>query len=300
MDGAALVSALQFVAERFRPFFVTPIAMRDHITVAIILGITLVLDLLRRRQTSSPYAARGFRVDLIYYFFYYGGIYHLFVFSPLYTVMRKAMQTWTPFLMLNLLQHMNPVMQVVAFVVVADVLGYWLHRWSHTNAHLWELHKIHHSQTRLTPLTNYRFHFLDETFRRVLLFIPFQMLGTSLEVALTVNFIMAWLLLLQHSELDWHYGPLGRVFVSPIFHQWHHSTAAEDQQSNYGMLFTFWDDLFGTARRRVTQPAQMGLGDEVVPDSFVRQQLIPIFRLLDFRRRPAVATAPLVQPVQEA
>jgi len=195
---------------------------------------------------------------------------------------------------------MNPVLQVVVFVVVADVGGYWVHRLLHANAWLWELHKIHHSQTRLTPLTNYRFHFLDETFRRVLLFLPFQMLGTSLQVALSVNFIMAWLLLLQHSEFDWHYGPIGRIFVSPVFHRWHHAVDAESQNANYGMLFTFWDDLFGTSFRRDTPPEQLGLAGEVMPDSFLRQQLIPIFRLLDLRKRPAVIAAPLEQPVQEA
>lgn len=292
---------MQLVVERFKPFFVAPIAVRDHITMLVVLGITLLLDLLRRREVSSAYATRGFRTDVVYYLFYYGGIYHLFVFTPLYIVMRKVMQTYTPFLMLDLLQYMNPVMQLAVFIIVADVGGYWVHRLLHSNAALWELHKIHHSQTRLTPLTNYRFHFLDETLRRVLLFIPFQMLGTSLEVAVTVNFVMAWLLLLQHSEFDWHYGKMGRVFVSPIFHRWHHAVDAEGQNANYGMLFTFWDDLFGTAFRRDTPPQRLGLVDEVVPDSFIRQQLLPIFRLVDRFRRPSPVVAPVLkQPVQEA
>jgi len=298
----SIPEVVQLVVNRFKPFFFAPISVRDHITMLVVLGITFLLDLLRRRRRegSSAYATRGFRTDFIYYLFYYGGIYHIFVFVPLYAVMLKAMRTFAPFLMLDLLKHMNPVLQVVVFVVVADVGGYWVHRLLHANAWLWELHKIHHSQTRLTPLTNYRFHFLDETFRRVLLFIPFQMLGTSLQVALTVNFIMAWLLLLQHSEFDWHYGPIGRIFVSPVFHRWHHAVDAESQNANYGMLFTFWDDLFGTSFRRDTPPEQLGLAGEVMPDSFLRQQLIPIFRLLDLRKRPAVIAAPLEQPVQEA
>jgi sterol desaturase/sphingolipid hydroxylase (fatty acid hydroxylase superfamily) len=298
MDG--LLEILQLVAARFKPFFVAPIALRDHVTLLVVLGITIFLDLLRRREGSSPYATRGFRTDFIYYLFYYGGIYHLFVFAPLYLVMQKAMRTYTPFLMLDLLQYMSPVLQVVVFVIVADVGGYWVHRLSHANAWLWELHKIHHSQTRLTPLTNYRFHFLDETFRRVLLFIPFQMLGTSIEVAISVNFVMAWLLLLQHSEFDWHYGRFGRIFVSPVFHRWHHAVNAESQNANFGMLFTFWDDLFGTAFRREQPPERLGLDGEVVPDSFVRQQIYPLLRLVDFRRRSTPVAVPLEQPVQEA
>lgn len=33
-----------------------------------------------------------------------------------------------------------------------DLAGYWAHRFCHTSAILWKIHRIHHSQTELTPI----------------------------------------------------------------------------------------------------------------------------------------------------
>ena len=278
----------------------SPHGVRDYLTVLAILVITLVIDVVRRRDLRNGYFSAGFRVDVVYYVFYYGGIYHVLLFAPLYRFMQQALRTYAPVLQLDLLSHLHPVGQIAAMIFVSDVLGYWLHRWSHNNGVLWDLHKIHHAQRHLTVMTNYRFHFLDETYRRVLLFIPFQMLGASAEMWLTVNFVMAWLLLLQHSELDWTYGRFGRLVVSPVFHRIHHSTEEMDQQHNFGMLFTFWDDLFGTAERRDVAPARHGLDGEEIPESFVRQQLHPFLGWAGIGRKQRVIATPLAGSVPES
>ena len=47
----------------------------------------------------------------------------------------------------------------IAILFLAYELGYWLnHYLSHRIAFLWEFHKVHHSATVLTPLTNFRVH----------------------------------------------------------------------------------------------------------------------------------------------
>ena len=51
----------------------------------------------------------------------------------------------------------------------------------------------------------------------------------------------------QHTELDWSYGPLYPILVSPVFHRLHHSRDRRDFDSNYSQLFCIWDYLFGTA-----------------------------------------------------
>ena len=147
-------------------------------------------------------------------------------------------------------------------------------------------------------MTNYRFHFVDETVLRLCLFIPFQMLGTTLEVWLWLDFILAWVLLLQHSEWDWTYGPLGRVFVSPAFHRIHHAKDERLHNCNYAMLFSFWDDLFGTAERSVSPPAEHGLAGNPVPETVLGQIVYPFVLIAREFRRPARGVAAVTPPIR--
>jgi len=48
---------------------------------------------------------------------------------------------------------------ITLMLFLAYELGYWFNHWlSHKVPFLWEFHKVHHSATVLTPLTNFRVH----------------------------------------------------------------------------------------------------------------------------------------------
>lgn len=290
----------QYVAwlmERVDSHLLSPTALRGHAILAGVLLATIVLEMAARRDWRVRYRSRSFRVDLVYYVLYYGGIYHVLFFAPIYRALTNLTSQYAPGLQLGLLHQMSPVWQTLTLVLVSDFVGYWGHRWTHAIAPLWRFHSIHHSQATLTVMTNYRFHFVDETVRRLVLFIPAQVLGTGTTVWLAADLVMAWILLLQHSEWDWDYGRLGLLFVSPVFHRKHHSLDPELQNRNFGMLFTFWDDAFGTAERIRPAPTAYGLAEERIPESFLKQQLWPFARLLG-RPSPVGAPAPPAPPAR--
>jgi sterol desaturase/sphingolipid hydroxylase (fatty acid hydroxylase superfamily) len=270
--------------------------VRGHLIVTGILLATVLLEVAARRDWKLRYGGRGFRVDVLYYVFYYGGFYHLLAFKPVYGLMTATATRYAPGLRMDLVSGLAPAWQLLTLILVSEVVGYWGHRWLHTNGVLWRFHCIHHSQTKLNVMTNYRFHFVDETFRRVLMFVPAQMFGYHVDVWLWADLTMAWLLLLQHSEWDWDYGRLGWVFVSPVFHRKHHSTDETLNYRNYGMLFTFWDDLFGTAERLRPAPTEYGLAGEEVPESFLAQQIWPFLRLVRGPKQPATPAPPVRWP----
>jgi sterol desaturase/sphingolipid hydroxylase (fatty acid hydroxylase superfamily) len=288
-------------AESFLQAFVTsPATLRDYVKLAVVLGVTVVLEIAARKNWRFRYGSRGFRVDMLYFVFYYGGFYHLFFFYWLYKALQGVVAAHAPWLQMNLLASMSPALQMVVMILVSDFVGYWNHRWKHSNRFLWSFHSIHHSQTNLTIVSNYRFHIVDETLLRLWLFIPFQILGTGVAVWLWLDFLMAWVLYLQHSEWNWSYGRLGYIFVSPMFHRKHHSKEERLQNSNYSMLFTFWDDLFGTADRKSPVPTEHGLAGNPVPESWLGQLAYPFVEIVrDLRQRAPVAQ-PVVPPVSPA
>jgi sterol desaturase/sphingolipid hydroxylase (fatty acid hydroxylase superfamily) len=52
---------------------------------------------------------------------------------------------------------------------------------------------------------------------------------------------------LNHSQLDWNFGFVGRwILVSPAAHRLHHSGDPKHFGKNFGNSFIFWDRLFGT------------------------------------------------------
>jgi sterol desaturase/sphingolipid hydroxylase (fatty acid hydroxylase superfamily) len=263
-----------FIARAEAAFFGIA-AINSYMKLALGLGVTFFLEVAFRKNWRIRYGSKDFRVDLLYYIFYYGGFYHVFFFSWLYAALIIAVRHAAPFLQMNLLNYMSPPMQMVAMILTSDFVGYWNHRWRHSSSFIWAFHTVHHSQKTLTVATTYRFHILDETFLRLWLFIPFQILGTTISIWLTLDFIMAWVFLVQHSEWDWSYGWLGRVFVSPVFHRKHHSTDDRLQNKNFSMLFSFWDDLFGTADRTSPAPTTYGLDDGHVNETFYGQVVYP-------------------------
>jgi sterol desaturase/sphingolipid hydroxylase (fatty acid hydroxylase superfamily) len=265
------------------------------IPVTILLA-TIGIEIAARRNWRIRYGSRNFRIDVVYYAFYYGGFYHVLFFAWIYKALTGLVSAYAPWLQMNLLSGMPEVLQIIVIILVADFIGYWSHRHRHANRYLWAFHSIHHSQRVLTVATNYRFHIVDETVLRLWLFIPFQVFGTGIAMWLVLDFVMAWVLLLQHSEWNWSYGRAGRIFVSPLFHRQHHSTDERLQCSNYGMLFTFWDDLFGTAERRSEPPAEHGIAGHSVPETLWGQLVYPFRKIAEDARRP-IPGAPAASPV---
>jgi sterol desaturase/sphingolipid hydroxylase (fatty acid hydroxylase superfamily) len=301
LDAYHWIEALISRAATFLIAFVTsPSVLQDYLKLGLILAITVLLEVAARKNWRVRYGSRGFRVDMLYFVFYYGGIYHLFLWTWMYKAMIGFVTVHAPWLQMNLLSGMTPVMQILVMVLISDFVGYWNHRWKHSNQFLWNFHSIHHSQTNLTIVSNYRFHVVDETLLRLWLFIPFQMLGTGLALWLWLDLILAWILYLQHSEWNWTYGRLGHIFVSPVFHRKHHSKDERMQNSNYSMLFTFWDDLFGTADRKSPVPTEHGLANDPVPTTWFGQLVYPFAEnAREIRRRlRGVAAVPPISPAE--
>jgi sterol desaturase/sphingolipid hydroxylase (fatty acid hydroxylase superfamily) len=162
-------------------------------------------------------------------------------------------------------------------LLVGDFVAYWRHRLEHAPL-LWPAHAIHHSDTAMTWTTGLRFH-------------PFNRLSTALidTSALALLGFPPWALFVNnlarhyyglfiHSDLAWTFGPLGRVFVSPAMHRWHHVRDANGAGANFATLFSVFDQAFGTFHMPGPCTAPLGVRDRIGPG--VVAQLLWPFRAL--------------------
>lgn len=281
-----VAAALAALAARAIGVWTRPERLGTLATIALVLVLWACVLRLSRGTWPSPDRDDG--TDALYTAFYVGGFFSFLVGAPLYALVSHGVHAFTPALELHLLRGTPGWLQFFVLTAVTDFVSYWWHRWAHASRLLWRFHRIHHSQPHLTPLTNYRFHAGDMTLRGTLQAVPVVMLGADASWFLAAIWFETALNLLAHSDLDWGYGQAGYLVVSPRFHRVHHAAGAGPAHRNYGFLLAVWDFAFGTAADGTDRPEKFGVEGEIVPRSFLAQQVDPFLGL----RRARSGAAP--------
>ena len=150
----------------------------------------------------------------------------------------------------------------VAVLFVGDFISWGRHRLEHSRL-LWPAHAIHHSDQNMTWLTLVRFHPVNrittgciDTGCLVLFGFP--------EWALVANVMFRhYYGEFIHADLPWTYGPLGRIFVSPVMHRWHHARDVVGAGSNFATVFSVFDQAFGTYYVPGLCTVPLGVPDEI-------------------------------------
>lgn len=187
--------------------------------------------------------------------------------------------------MVPLWQYLQPlglagyIVQFTLLVALADFLAYWRHRVEHSRW-WWPVHKVHHSPTELHAANDIG-HPIQALFTLLFVGIPLSLIqidgpGTPW----VVGWVVALLSIYIHSPIDFQFGPLRRVFVDNRFHRIHHSLEPRHFDKNFGICFSLWDQLFGTAYFPVSDEwPRVGVAD-VRPPGNVREFLaLPFDRL---------------------
>ena len=141
--------------------------------------------------------------------------------------------------------ELPPLLTIVIFVFLGDFIGYWRHRFEHTPM-LWPSHAVHHSDTQMTWLTLQRFHPINRVTTYLIDNGILLALGAPPFALLVNSIIRHYYGYFIHSDLPWTYGRLGRIFISPAMHRWHHASDARFFQCNFATVFSLWDQAFGT------------------------------------------------------
>ena len=173
-------------------------------------------------------------------------------------------------------------------IVAMDGANWLAHYADHRLEALWRFHALHHSQEELSVLTSFRAHPLMHTTGFLLATIPVVALMPARPIAPVLITVYVCIGTLQHANLRWTFGPLGRVLVSPAYHRFHH--ACDDQAVNLGVVLTIWDILTGYARF----PA---LGDSLTRTGLDGRP-VPVEQDDPARRAPVLVARQLIEPFQ--
>jgi len=223
--------------------------------------MVLVLGFLERwRPLESVSDPRAIRVDMLFTLLHRLGVFPLLAFAVLVPaidaveaalrmsgISRPNFDAWLPEI------GSAAVLSWFAYLIVFDVVDYWIHRLQHSLRWWWELHAVHHSQRQMTYWSDQRNHLLDDLLRDALIALTALVIGAAPSQFVAFVVLSRILQSLQHANtrLRFAYG-IDRLLVSPHFHRMHHAMGLGHEGSrqgcNFGVLFPWWDMLFGTAR----------------------------------------------------
>ncbi|HEY0599703.1 sterol desaturase family protein [Brevundimonas sp.] len=261
-----------------------------QVLAAMALG--LAIDLIRKRDLRR-YWTRSVRLDLVYGVLEFLHLVTFAIMLPVGLIITRALQTWAPWLEIRALADLPVWAQLVIIFVVTDFWVYWWHRLQHESRIVWQFHKTHHSQVHLNVLTTFRATIIDRIVTFASLAVPAAVMQVDAVLPVAIVALLQFHQLVIHSDSGWSFGPLDKLFVSPSFHEVHHSSLEPHLDRNYGGVLSVWDHLFGTWAPRGEQELVYGLVGERLPETWFKQQLVPVIGLWRLFRERTIVPAPL-------
>ena len=157
---------------------------------------------------------------------------------------------------LNYRYNANPIVKAIVAFLIMDYTNYLWHILNHKLPFLWRFHVVHHSDPDLDLSTALRFHF-GEMIGSVFYRGAFVLLsGASALQVLLYEILFEGATQFHHSNWKLPYKlekNLNKLIVTPRMHGIHHSIIKEETDSNYSVIFSFWDRMHNTARLNVNQ-----------------------------------------------
>ena len=137
-----------------------------------------------------------------------------------------------------------------------DLTFYWWHRINHVYPLLWRFHNVHHIDPDMDVSTSFRFHFVETLYSTAFRVLQVGVLGIVPFTYLLYELIFNLCTMFHHSNVRLPLSlemALNLVMVTPRMHGVHHSAVGPETNSNYSVIFRWWDLLHRTLRLNVPQ-----------------------------------------------
>jgi sterol desaturase/sphingolipid hydroxylase (fatty acid hydroxylase superfamily) len=155
------------------------------------------------------------------------------------------------------LLHMVPLpfaAQLVAGFLLLDLTFYYWHRANHALPLFWRFHNVHHIDPDLDVSTSFRFHFGEVLYSTVFRALQVSLLGVSPIILTAYEITFQCATMFHHSNIRIPIRierVLNKVIVTPRMHGIHHSIVENETNSNYSVIFRWWDFIHSSLRLNI-------------------------------------------------
>ena len=246
----------------------------------------VVIAPLQRWKPVEPVTDwQAIRTDIVYTFIHRLGLFRValfFTLEPVWNLLFGKLHVWgLPSFQLDGLWPGvtdKPWVSFLLYLLVFDVLDYWIHRGQHAWSWWWKLHALHHSQRQMTMWSDNRNHLLDDVVRDSIIVVVAQLIGVGPAQFVLLVALTQLSESFHHANIRIWFGRWGeRLWISPRFHRRHHTIGIGHETkapvrnqkahgNNFGVLLPWWDMLWGTANFDVRWDPT-GVRDQVQPNA---------------------------------
>ena len=212
------------------------------------------------------------------------------------TLVRPAAQwalQWSatkPFGLVHLMPLPGPLEFAVSFLLM-DLAFYYWHIANHRIPFLWRFHNVHHIDPDLDVSTGFRFHFGEVAMSALFRIVQVSLIGLSGWAFAVYELVFQANTLFHHSNVRLPIRLerlLNKMLVTPRMHGIHHSQVQRENNSNYGVVFPWWDRLHRTLGLNIPQ-AEIVIGiagySEPNDNDLQNALLMPFRKQRDYWRR---------------
>ena len=176
------------------------------------------------------------------------------LFIPAIVWLATKNQSWN--IGINYLFNASPAIKFVIAFLLLDYSNYIWHILLHKLPFMWRFHLVHHSDLDLDITTAFRFHFgemIGSVFFRGAAII---LIGASPTMVLIYEIAFEAATQFHHSNIKLPFKfekILNFLIVTPRMHGIHHSVIKRETDSNYSIIFSFWDRVHKTVQLNIHQ-----------------------------------------------
>jgi len=141
----------------------------------------------------------------------------------------------------------NDILRLILTIFLLDFVTYLRHISQHIIPFLWRFHKLHHQDNTVIASTWFRFHIVEIFYSVFIKVCCIFFLGITFYQIIIYEILVLFYSLFQHSNINLPKSyKISILFATPFFHRLHHSILKTEQDSNYWIIFSFWDSIFWT------------------------------------------------------
>jgi len=144
-------------------------------------------------------------------------------------------------------------LEAVAAFIMFDLWMYFWHLANHKIHFLWRFHQVHHSDIEMDATTAMRFHPGEIIYSSLLRLAVIPLIGIDFTQLVVYEMFLQPIIIFHHSNVKLHEKwdcILRVIIVTPNMHRVHHSKEWSETNSNYSSVFSFWDRLNRTYKRK--------------------------------------------------
>jgi len=170
----------------------------------------------------------------------------------------ETIMAWTGvslFGLSNILPGSPAVKFVVGFLLM-DMTFYWWHRVNHRVPFFWRFHNMHHCDPDLDVTTSFRFHACEILFSSGFRALQVGLIAVQPVTYTVYELVFTCATMLHHSNINLPLTverALNKIIVTPRMHGIHHSVVRNEADSNYSVIFRWWDYIFGSLKLNIPQ-----------------------------------------------